>query len=143
MDEEYRIRRPDGTMRWIRDRGFAVRDSSGKAQRVVGIAEDITQRKLAEEAVHKANEQLEHRVEERTSELKHANEAADAARAAAEAASRAKSEFLARMSHEIRTPLNGVVGMTDLLLRQWPDDGSDRLCRTCQIVGGRAAESRE
>ena len=35
----------------------------------------------------------------------------------AEAASRAKTTFLATMSHELRTPMNGVIGMTDLLLR--------------------------
>jgi PAS domain S-box-containing protein len=46
-DEEYRIVRPDGSIRWIRDRGFPVRDESGKVYRIAGIAEDITgQREL-------------------------------------------------------------------------------------------------
>jgi signal transduction histidine kinase/ActR/RegA family two-component response regulator len=40
-----------------------------------------------------------------------------AAKTAAEAATLAKSEFLASMSHEVRTPLNGILGYTDLLLR--------------------------
>ncbi|MDZ4779258.1 MAG: PAS domain-containing protein [Planctomycetia bacterium] len=39
---EYRIVRGDGSVRWIRDRGFAVRDASGKPYRVAGLAEDIT-----------------------------------------------------------------------------------------------------
>ncbi|MCP4591227.1 MAG: PAS domain S-box protein, partial [bacterium] len=49
-DEEYRIVRPDGSMRWIRDRGFPILDSSGQICRVAGIAQDVTEHKQAEEA---------------------------------------------------------------------------------------------
>ncbi len=52
-DEEYRITRPDGTVRWIRDRGFPMRDVAGVAYRVVGVAEDITSRKLTEAALRR------------------------------------------------------------------------------------------
>lgn len=49
-DEEYRIIRPDGTERRIRDRAFAVRDPSGAVLRIVGVAEDVTEsRKLQEQ----------------------------------------------------------------------------------------------
>jgi len=41
-EEEYRIFRPDGTERWIRDRAYPVRDASGTIKRWVGVAEDIT-----------------------------------------------------------------------------------------------------
>jgi diguanylate cyclase (GGDEF)-like protein/PAS domain S-box-containing protein len=42
---EYRIVRPDGTIRWILSRGFPVRDESGAVVRIAGIARDITERK--------------------------------------------------------------------------------------------------
>ncbi len=47
-DETFRIVRPDGTQRWIRARAFPVRNAEGVVYRVVGVAEDITERKRAE-----------------------------------------------------------------------------------------------
>ena len=47
-DEEYRIVRPDGSIRWIRDRVFPVHNNQGRVYRLAGIAEDITERKQAE-----------------------------------------------------------------------------------------------
>jgi PAS domain S-box-containing protein len=65
-DEQYRIVRPDGEIRWIRDRAFPIRNTHQKIYRIAGIAEDITKRKIA-------NDQLEMRVRERTEELAWAN----------------------------------------------------------------------
>ncbi len=48
-DVEYRIVRPDGSIRWIADKGFAIRDEGGRLYRYGGIAEDITERKQADE----------------------------------------------------------------------------------------------
>jgi two-component system, cell cycle sensor histidine kinase and response regulator CckA len=48
---EYRIVRPDGTVRWIRDRGFPIRDAHGQVYRTAGIAEDVTERKEAQLAL--------------------------------------------------------------------------------------------
>jgi len=48
-DETYRIVRPDGSVRWVRDRAFPVHDGAGNVHRIAGIAEDITERKEAEE----------------------------------------------------------------------------------------------
>ncbi|BBP44084.1 PAS domain-containing hybrid sensor histidine kinase/response regulator [Thiosulfativibrio zosterae] len=89
---EHQMRRRDGKLIWVYDRGNIVeRDEQGNPIRMVGSFAEITDRKLAE--VKLQEEKLR-----------------------ADAANQAKSEFLANMSHEIRTPMNGVIGMTDLLL---------------------------
>jgi len=91
VDSEYRIRTPDGREKWIRDRAFPIRNQAGQVIRLVGIAEEITDRRRYEAELIQARE-------------------------GAVAANRAKSCFLANMSHEIRTPMNGVIGMIQLLL---------------------------
>ncbi len=53
-DEEYRITQPDGTMRWIRDRAFPIKDQTGQIHRVAGLAEDITERKEIEARANEA-----------------------------------------------------------------------------------------
>lgn len=45
---EYRILRPDGSIRWVRDRGYPVQDAAGTVQYISGVAEDITERKRLE-----------------------------------------------------------------------------------------------
>lgn len=47
-DETYRIVRPDGSVRWIRDRAFPVQRNGEPVTRVAGVAEDVTERKLLE-----------------------------------------------------------------------------------------------
>ena len=51
---EYRVLRPDGSIRWIRDRGFPINDDAGRVYRVAGIAEDITERKHVDEQLRKS-----------------------------------------------------------------------------------------
>ncbi|MDM9385096.1 PAS domain S-box protein [Chlorogloeopsis sp. ULAP01] len=62
-DAEYRITRSDGSMRWIRDRGFPIKNESGEIYRVVGVAEDITDGKLAQIALRDALQRLNFHVE--------------------------------------------------------------------------------
>lgn len=49
--EEYRIVRPDGSLRWIWDRAYPIHDPSGTVYRIVGLAEDVTDRKRVEAAL--------------------------------------------------------------------------------------------
>jgi len=58
-DNTYRIVRPDSSVRWIRDRGFPVRDEVGRAVRFAGIAEDITEQKSIEQEMARHRAQLE------------------------------------------------------------------------------------
>ncbi|MEG4349577.1 PAS domain S-box protein [Microcoleus sp. LAD1_D3] len=55
---EYRIVRPDGKIRWIRDRAFPIINQSGKVYRIVGIAVDITARKHAEKTIQENEERF-------------------------------------------------------------------------------------
>lgn len=48
FDHQYRILRPDGSSRWIRDRGFPIRDAAGRIYRLAGLAEDITRAREAQ-----------------------------------------------------------------------------------------------
>ncbi len=54
---EYRILKSDRSIRWIKSRTFPIRNDIGKIYRVVGIAEDITERKMAEEDLKKSYSQ--------------------------------------------------------------------------------------
>ena len=87
---------------------FPVLDDQGVILGVGGIETDITKRKMAEEKLSKAYEELELRVDERTKDL--SNALGDA-----EVANQAKSAFLANMSHELRTPLNAVIGFSETM----------------------------
>lgn len=53
-DQEYRIVRPDGAIRWVRARAFPVKDSTGQIYRVAGLVEDISDRKLLEQQFFRA-----------------------------------------------------------------------------------------
>ncbi|MGD8558515.1 MAG: MASE3 domain-containing protein, partial [Gammaproteobacteria bacterium] len=55
---EYRIIRPDGSERWIRDKAFPIYDENGEVLRVAGIADDITEQVSAAETLYKKERML-------------------------------------------------------------------------------------
>ena len=58
LDIEYRIVRPDGEIRWVRVRGFPVRDAAEKLIRYAGIVTDVTERKQSDEALRESEARL-------------------------------------------------------------------------------------
>lgn len=98
FDIEFRMKCKDNNYKWVRSRAKVNEwTADGKPLRMVGIHEDITDKKAIEEEFNKKCKQLEKLKEE------------------AESSSKAKSQFLANMSHEIRTPMNGIFGMVQLI----------------------------
>ncbi len=89
-NEHYRIIRPDGEIRFIKDTSFPIFDDEDNCIGFAGIAEDVTREQAYEQSLIEAKER-------------------------AESANRAKSEFLAMISHELRIPLSGIIGMAQLL----------------------------
>lgn len=68
-DLEYRIVWPDGSERVIHSQAAVVRDDTGRAVLMHGTVHDITDRKVAEEALRQAKENLEQKVRDRTAKL--------------------------------------------------------------------------
>jgi PAS domain S-box-containing protein len=97
FNTEYRVVRPDGTVRWVVDRGRAWYDEAGSPRGMAGVNVDITERKLLEDRLRSATISAEH------------------AKTVAEHANRAKDDFLAVLSHELRTPLTPVLAAVQLM----------------------------
>jgi PAS domain S-box-containing protein len=71
---EYLMLRKDGSRFPAEINASLIRDVQGNPQAIVGVVRDITERKLAEEALKKAQKDLTLRVEQRTAQLKQAND---------------------------------------------------------------------
>ncbi len=94
---EYRIVRPDASVRWVYDRRCLVFTEGEQEPLMGGVVMDVTEKKQAEE------------------DLIHAKKTA-------EESSRLKSALLQNMSHELRTPMNGILGFSEFLFEELQDE---------------------
>ncbi|GKS56675.1 hypothetical protein YTPLAS18_02020 [Nitrospira sp.] len=95
-DEKYRIQRPDGSLRWIRDRAFPIVGDRGAVERVAGVAEDITEYQQLEQQVRQA------------------------------AKMEALGRLAGGVAHDFNNLLTVIRGYCSFLLRSSPEDSTDR-----------------
>jgi PAS domain S-box-containing protein len=116
----------DGQIRWLTEDRFPLRD---KADAVIGVmvfAQDVTEKKLAEERLIQANRQIALRNEQ----LRRAAEQSEHLARQASRSNLAKSEILASSSHDLRTPMNAIIGFAELLQETPLNDEQTEYIRT-------------
>jgi two-component system, sensor histidine kinase len=110
FENEYRIIRPNGEIRWVNERGQVICDAQGNALSVLGAALDITERRATEDALR-------------------------ASQADAERANNGKSRFLAAASHDLRQPLSALSIYANVLKNHVAPPGQHLLANLNDCIG--------
>ena len=126
---EYRIVRPDGSVRTLWDQtGEVVLDGNGHVSSLTGAVLDITDRKKIQDELQAFNAQLEECVRQRTAELEAANKELEA--------------FSYSVSHDLRAPLRSIDGFSQAFLEDFgaivPEEGRhdlERVRKATQHMG--------
>ncbi len=114
--QEYRILRPDNSIRWIRERIFPVRNTNGQVYRIAGLSEDTTDRKHAEAALRDAEDQL------------HQSQKMEAI-----------GTLAGGIAHDFNNILAAILGYTELAILRCPDgEKISSYLHEIQLAGKRA-----
>ncbi|BAY18869.1 PAS/PAC sensor signal transduction histidine kinase [Anabaenopsis circularis NIES-21] len=111
---EHRVRVADGSYRFFAVRGVPILDGDNEIQEWIGTHTDITERKLAEDALQQAKAELEIKVQERTAELQKLNEELRNSNQELE-------QFAYVASHDLQEPLRAVTGYSQLLVEEYQE----------------------
>jgi two-component system, cell cycle sensor histidine kinase and response regulator CckA len=144
----YRIKRPDGAVRWVEAFGGVVLGTEGGPEKFAGVCMDITDRKEAEAALRRArdelaraNQQLEKRVQQRTAELQLANaalsrEREEEKRLEQQLRQSQKLESIGTLAggiaHDFNNILNIIKGYASLLRQRGP--GDDEVTESLEVI---------
>ena len=111
QEVEYRILRPDGEIRWIRDLAFPVTNAAGDVERVVGVAADVTDRKAAEARMREAQKM------------------------------ESVGRLAAGLAHDFNNVLTVITGIADLAMSEAPESAAlKEHLATIKAAGERAAQ---
>jgi PAS domain S-box-containing protein len=123
---EHRVRHKDGSVLYVHARGEIMYTPQGT--RMIGIVQDITERRQAEEEIRQLNASLEQRVEERTRELRDAQE-----RLLRNEKLAVLGQVAGSMGHELRNPL-GVISNAVYFLKMAQADAPDKIKEYLNII---------
>jgi PAS domain S-box-containing protein len=134
VDVEYRVRRTDGEIRWIREQSIAMRDSISNDNQSIGVLQDITDQKFSEQHMLESQKSLEAEVEERTQQLadtvnrlKLEIKEREIISSELETKNAELERFAYTVSHDLKTPLVTIKGFLGLLGKDIEVNDKDRI----------------
>ena len=134
VDVEYRIRRPDGEVRWIRDQSIVICDSTSNDNQSIGVLQDITEQKFSEQYMLESQKSLESAVEEQTQQLadtvnrlRQEIKEREMISSELEIKNAELERFAYTVSHDLKTPLVTINGFLGLLGKDIETNDKDRI----------------
>ena len=124
LNDEHTPPHKSGPKRWLLRTKLPLRDGAGNIIGLAGLGSDITERKRADEEIHKLNRELEQRVIERTAQLEAANKELEA--------------FAYSVSHDLRAPLRHIDGFIEMLQKRMKTTLDDKSQHYMEVISDSA-----